>query len=111
MSHTCDLPIAAQIRDIASLTSVSLADGKISFSEACNVGAEILHAASHVVATIADPVAKLPEIVEAAESVYDEFIAPLDIVGVPNTIEPFVDGWIRGQIRPGITALVGSFGG
>lgn len=39
-------------------------------------------------------------LVEMAEKLYDEHVAPLDIPGVPNLIEPRVDAAIRAQIRP-----------
>jgi len=110
MAHDCDVPLKEQIKDIAGDILAARADGKITFREGCGIVSEILHAGSHVAAAAADPVAILPQLIDAAEAAYDEFIEPLDLVGVPNTIEPFVDGWLRGQIRPGLTALVSSFG-
>lgn len=47
-------------------------------------------------------------LVEAAEKLYDEHVAPLDIPGVPNLIEPRIDAMIRAQIRPLIYRMLES---
>lgn len=47
-------------------------------------------------------------LVEVAERLYDEHVAPLDIPGVPNLIEPRIDAMIRAQIRPLIYRMLES---
>lgn len=47
-------------------------------------------------------------LVEMAEKLYDQHVAPLDLPGVPNLIEPRIDAMIRSQIRPIIYRLLES---
>lgn len=37
---------------------------------------------------------------DMAEKLYDKHVAPIDLPGIPNLIEPRFDAMIRAQIRP-----------
>lgn len=104
MAHDCDVPLKEQIRDIELSAKDAWADRRISFREAMHLSDDIAHAASHVFAGLADRDNRLGELIEAAESLFDEFIEPLDIYGIPDGFERnVVDPAIRGSIRTFLT--------
>ena len=107
--HTATLE--QQIAHAVASIKEARADGTITLKEALHVAADITHAAWEVLDSITDPVAGKEDLIRAAEAVYDEYLAPLDLVGVPNRIEPYVDKVIRDTIRPGIALLVDAVGG
>lgn len=43
--------------------------------------------------------------VAAAEQLFDQFVAPFDIPGVPNFLEPMVDAQLKRMIRPILKAF------
>ncbi len=50
--------------------------------------------------------AYLPQLKVAVLAVYDAKIAPLDIVAIPNTFEPFFDALVRSALEKGMDALI-----
>ena len=50
------------------------------------------------------------EIVEAAEELFDRFIRPIDLPGIPNFIEPAVDRALKSAISAAIRAAATQMG-
>jgi hypothetical protein len=48
---------------------------------------------------------KLEEIIAAAKTAYDTYIAPIDIPGIPNIIEPVIDALLWRTIESTIRLL------
>lgn len=108
MPHDCDVPLKEQIRDIVAHTKEAYADGRISFREATGVLSEFQHATSHVLGALANPSERAGELADAAESLFDEYLVPLDIYGVPAYIEEPAEALLRSQIRPWVLRLAGA---
>jgi len=107
MSHAS---LKEQIARSMAITKAATADGRITLKEGIAIVGEVLHASAVAAGSLTDPVAGKEDLIQAAEAVYDDFVAPIDLVGVPNIIEPFVDKWLREIIRPGLSRLVDQIG-
>lgn len=49
-----------------------------------------------------------PQLIETAEFLFDEYLAPIDIPGVGPVFERFLDASVRKQIAPAINAFIES---
>lgn len=107
MSHAS---LKEQIVAGLALTKAATADGKVTLKEGIGIFAEVLHAAAVAAGNLTDPVAGKEQLIQAAEQVYDEYVAPIDLTSVPNFIEKHLDKWLRDVIRPSISALVDRIG-
>lgn len=112
MSHAHEHhgPLKDQLRELIAGAKSIDDDGKVQFAEVANIGAALFCAASHILSSMADPINGAGELADAAEALFDEYVGPLDIVGVPNVFEPHIKGVVRGNIRPSITTLVSYLG-
>lgn len=99
-----------QLRELVGGIKLAREDGKLTLKELCGIGADVACAMAHSLEAMTDPIGGAGELADAGEALFDEFVQPLDIVGVPNIIEPYVKSWIRGTLRPSITALVSNLG-
>lgn len=111
MSHEHSSSIEKEIADAVAAFTEAKDDGKITLREAFHVAAEVTHAACQVLCSLDNPITHKEELIRAAESAYDNYLAPLDIVGIPNdVIEPYIDGLLRAQIRPALSAIFDNMG-
>lgn len=102
--------LVAQLRELVGGIKVARDDGKVTLKEALGIAADVLCAAAHAVDAMTDPINGAGELSDAAEALFDSYVNPLDIVGVPNALEPYIKAWARGLIRPAITGLVSNLG-
>lgn len=105
------LSLREQIESSLVITKAATADGKVTLKEGIGILGEVLHATAVAAGNLVDPVAGKEELIQAAESIYAEYVAPIDLAGVPNLIEPFVDKWLGEVIRPSISLLVDRIAG
>lgn len=89
------------IGDIQTAT----ADGKITLIEAGRIVGAVIHSAAAVVDALEDRQSGFGQVVEAAESAFDEIVAPIDLAGVPSWLESQAKALVRAQIRPAIEAM------
>lgn len=106
MSEDTDLHLYDRVKAIVSQHREAKADGAISLGEVTHILGDILEAAAHVLHGLTDGREHAAVLAESCERLFDEYLRPLDIKGIPNLIEPTVDGLIRAQIRPLILGLV-----
>ena len=99
-----DQHLYEQVKSIVSKVVEARSDGVVSFGELSAIAGEIVNAAAHVMEAIKDPT-HLSDLVLACEKLFDEYFEPIDLKGVPNFLEPTVDGLIRSQIRPMIQRI------
>lgn len=109
MAHDCP-PLAEQIRDGIPLIQSYLDDGRLSYNEVVGFGTILSHVACRIFKAAENPSQSIDELADAAEYVWDAWLAPLDIYGIPDGIEnAWLKPGIRASIRPMIrVALAGS---
>lgn len=105
MAHDCP-PLAEQIRDSVPLIQSYLDDGRISYQEFCGFGVLLSHAACRVFSAGQTPGAHAEEVATAAEYVWDRWIAPLDVYGVPDSLEAVIKPIVRAAIRPAVNRMM-----
>jgi len=105
MAHDCP-PLAEQIRDGVPLIQSYLDDGKISFQEIAGIGVILSHAACRVFTAAGKPAAHAEEVTTAAEYVWDRWLAPLDVYGVPDSLEAVIKPIVRAAIRPAVNRMM-----
>lgn len=103
MSHDHSGSLEDQFSAVIAAYAQAKADGSISFREALHIAAEITHAGCELLCKIDNPLTHKEELIRSAEAAYDKYLAPLNIVGVPDSIEPYVDRLLRDQIRPSLS--------
>ena len=79
-------------------------DNKITWAEAWALGGEVVQAGIHAWYALRDD-SHFERLVEDCERVFDEYVAPLDIVLIPDAFEGVVDRIIKAQIRPTLAGL------
>jgi len=94
-----------KIKSVLDEIAKARTDNKITFSEAVTVMGEAVDAGWHAWSALRDTDGHFGKLVEDVEEVYFEFIAPLDIVGIPNIVERAVDRVIGRMIRPALQGL------
>lgn len=95
-----------RVEAIVAQHAAAKEDGTITASEAFGLAGQIVIAAGQVMVDLVDSREKAGELATCCEEIFDKYIKPLDIKGVPNWIEPTIDGLIRANIRPAILGLV-----
>lgn len=88
--------VSALIADVAAKLTAAKADGKLDAAELWDLAGVLVGASARrlIAALVQAPIdgpAKRKLVAEAVVQVYEQAIAPLDIPGVPNWVEPLVD--------------------
>ena len=78
-----------------------------SYQTVLKATAEILEAAGHFAQALGDDDEHFNVLVADCQRVFEERIRPLDLPGVPNWAEHFVDGFLKDAIRPALEAARG----
>ena len=95
-----------RIEDIGQLAHKITTDGKVTIPEGFAFVGEVIEAAATVIRTLEDPQTHFEPLVEDCERLFDRYIEPRDIQGVPHFLEKrVVDPLLRSMIRPAIVRL------
>ena len=95
----------ADFTKVHELFDAAVSDGQIEFREFWVIGVRLAQAVGNAMDTLSDPT-QFEDLVEECEGAFDQYIAPLDIVGIPAWLETrFVDPALRNQIRPILTLM------
>jgi hypothetical protein len=84
--------VKTQIDAVVAEAKASLSDNKLSISEVWALTTKVIGAFVMIMNELdIDNADKKAIVLKAAERLYDEVIAPIDIAAIPNAVEPLVD--------------------
>ena len=95
-----------QVKDLVGEVKAAAEEGKFTTREILGISAAVLDAGMHVLAAVEKPNDHLEELIRDCETLFDEYVAPVDLPGVPNAIEPVAKLIARQSIRPALTAAI-----
>lgn len=107
MSHES---LRERIAEATSTARMAFDDGSLSFREFLELASAITHASAVALHDMTDPVGGKEELVVAAEEAFDAYLAPIDVYGIPDSIEAYAKKAARDALRPSITAFVDLIG-
>lgn len=106
MSDLYDV-VKTQIDAVVEAAKSSLADNRLTLTEVWTLTTKAVGAFVLIVNELdADNADKKAVVVKAAERLYDEVIAPIDIKAIPNVLEPMVDKIGRGVFIEIVSGVV-----
>jgi len=99
------------LEDVVLKVEESAKDGKITLPEIWGMFGEISNAAAVLSNTLEDKEAHFEPLCKELEKIYDKYIAPLDLIGVPDFLEKrLVDPWVKSMIRPWVAMVYSALG-
>lgn len=104
--HDHDATLEQQFQHFLSTAREANADGTITFAEARHLASDFATMICTTLNDLGDPVAGADRLISAAEKAFDEYIEPLDIVGIPPALEKIADKALRSTIRPMVNLAV-----
>ena len=90
--------------DIINKVSAARADDVVTFNEVLGISMVFVTGITHIVNDLKDQ-ESMEDLIDECQGIFDKHLRPLDIKGVPNLLERFVDNFIYDTVDGGIRSL------